>query len=121
MNEEHLHTAGDDEAAHAVEGPAAPLLRREPIVVAMLGTSVPLGAGLALALRRGDRESAAVFAAALGLIGGLGSAARRAVTPVALPRRGEDAPLIDAPPEMLEQPAAAAALDEQSTPEPAPG
>jgi hypothetical protein len=99
--EQHLHGAGDDEAVLEVEGEPASLVRREPVLAAFLAVWVALAGGLARALLRRERETTISFAASLALLTALGWTARRAVTPVALPRRDAETPLIDAPPDML--------------------
>jgi hypothetical protein len=97
----HYHSAGDDEASFEVEGPAASLLRREPVLAALVAALVALASGLSRGLSRRDRESTILFGAALALVTAFGWTARRVVTPLAVPRRDAETPLIDAPPDLL--------------------
>lgn len=96
-----FHGAGDDEAVLDVEGHAASLVRREPVLASLLAAWVALATGAVQRLARRDREGAVVFGTALALLTAIGWSARRVATPLAVPRRDTETPLIDAPPEML--------------------
>ena len=95
------HTAGATEAAEEVGAPKLPFHRREPVLTGLAPAGALLGVGLVDSLRRDDRELSLLLGALLVIVTALGLATRQAVTPVALPRRDADSPLIDPPPELL--------------------